>query len=138
MKNLNRCDFTGNVTKEPDIHTFGDGKKVVTFSIAVNDDYKNQDGELVKQVEFPTFKAFGSIASIVERYVKKGDKLRVSGKFKTRSWDDKEGNKRYATEFTLNDLEMLGSSTRDNSTQVAPEETKESGDFIDPETNLPF
>ena len=137
MKNLNRCDFTGNVTKEPDIHTFGDGKKVASFSIAVNDDYKNASGELIKQVEYPNFKAYASLANIIESYVKKGDKLRVSGKFKTSSWEDKEGNKRYSTEFILNDLEMLG-GTRDNSSQVEPKQAAPNDDFIDPETNLPF
>ena len=85
------------------------GKKLAKFSIATNESYKNQQGERVTDTQWHNVVAWGKTAEIIEEYVTKGKEVAVEGKLTTRSYDDKEGNKRYMTEVVCNELLMLGS-----------------------------
>jgi len=78
------------------------------FSIATNESYKNQKGERVTDTQWHNVVAWGKTAEIVESYVTKGKEVAVEGKLTTRSWDDKDGNKRYTTEVVCNELLLLG------------------------------
>jgi|TARA_R110000772_G_scaffold206590_1_gene317139 single-strand DNA-binding protein len=104
----NKVQLIGNLGNDPEIITMDSGKKLAKFSIATNESYKNAQGEKVTDTQWHNVVAWGKTAEIIEEYVTKGKEVAVEGKLTTRSYDDKEGNKRYMTEVVCNELLMLG------------------------------
>ncbi|MHC0439448.1 single-stranded DNA-binding protein [Flavobacterium sp. 3-210] len=103
----NRVQLIGNVGGEPEIRTLETGKKVAHLTIATNDYYKNDKGEKVQQTEWHRVTAWGKVAEIIEKYVVKGKEIAVEGKLTHRTYDDKNGEKRYVTEVVVNDILLL-------------------------------
>lgn len=103
----NRVQLIGHVGQEPEVKTVNN-KKVATLTIATNDFYYNEKGDKVEQTEWHRITAWGKTAEIIEKYVSKGKEVAVEGKLTTRSYDDKDGNKRYVTEILVNELLLLG------------------------------
>lgn len=104
----NKVQLIGHVGQEPEIKTFDGGKKVANITIATNDHYTNDKGEKVEQTEWHRVTAWGKLADIIEKYVDKGKEVAVEGKLTHRSYDDKDGTKRYITEVVANDILLLG------------------------------
>lgn len=104
----NKVQLIGHVGQEPEIKTFDGGKKVANITIATNDHYTNDKGEKVEQTEWHRVTAWGKLADIIEKYVDKGKEIVVEGKLTHRSYDDKDGTKRYITEVVANDILLLG------------------------------
>ncbi|MDN3723164.1 single-stranded DNA-binding protein [Aequorivita sp. SDUM287046] len=105
----NKVQLIGNLGKDPEITNLDGGRKLAKFSIATNETYKNQKGEKVTDTQWHNIVAWGKTAEIIENYVTKGKEVAVEGKLTSRSYDDKDGNKRYITEVVCNELVMLGS-----------------------------
>lgn len=103
----NRVQLIGHVGQEPEIKTINN-KKVATLTIATNDFYYNEKGDKVEQAEWHRVTAWGKTAEIIEKYVTKGKEIAVEGKLTHRSYDDKDGNKRYVTEILVSELLLLG------------------------------
>lgn len=103
----NRVQLIGHVGQEPEIKTVNN-KKLATLTIATNDFYYNEKGNKVEQTEWHRVTAWGKTAEIIEKYVTKGKEVAVEGKLTHRSYDDKDGNKRYVTEILVNELLLLG------------------------------
>ena len=113
-KDLNSCSFIGRLGKDVELKFMPSGDAVANFSIACNDDYKNKEtGEEVNNTDWINIVVFGKLAEICGQYLHKGSKIYISGKMKTRKWQDKEGNNRYSTEVVVNGfngvLQMLDS-----------------------------
>lgn len=104
----NKVQLIGHVGQEPEIKTFDGGKKVANITIATNESYTNNKGEKVENTEWHRITAWGKVAEIIEKYVIKGKEIAIEGKLTHRSYDDKEGNKRYITEIVANELLLLG------------------------------
>jgi single-strand DNA-binding protein len=104
----NKVQLIGHVGQDPEIKNLEGGKKVANFTIATNDSYKNDKGEKVEQTEWHKVVAWGKTAEIIEKYVTKGKEIAIEGKLTHRSYDDKNGEKRYITEVVANDLLLLG------------------------------
>ena len=104
----NKVQLIGNVGNEPEIKTFDGGKKVVNFTLATNESYKNDKGEKVEQTEWHRVSAWGKTADIIEQFVTKGKEIAIEGKLTHRSYDDKNGEKRYITEVVASDVLLLG------------------------------
>jgi len=104
----NKVQLIGNLGNDPEIITLDSGKKLAKFSIATNESYKNQEGERVTDTQWHNVVAWGKTAEIIETYVTKGKEVAIEGKLSHRSFDDKEGNKRYTTEVVCTELLMLG------------------------------
>jgi single-strand DNA-binding protein len=104
----NKVQLIGHVGQEPEIKTFDGGKKVANITIATNENYTNNKGEKVENTEWHRITAWGKVADIIEKYVIKGKEIAIEGKLTHRSYDDKEGNKRYITEIVANELLLLG------------------------------
>jgi len=104
----NKVQLIGHVGQEPEIKTFDGGKKVANFTIATNDYYTNDKGEKVEQTEWHRVSAWGKTADIIEKYVEKGKEIAVEGRLTHRSYEDKDGNKKYLTEVVANDILLLG------------------------------
>ncbi|MFT5791238.1 MAG: single-strand DNA-binding protein [Saprospiraceae bacterium] len=104
----NKVQLIGNLGNNPEIITLESGKKLAKFSIATNESYKNAQGEKVQNTEWHNVVAWNATAEIVEKYLEKGKEIAIEGKLTSRSYDDKDGNKRYVTEIVCNELLMLG------------------------------
>lgn len=104
----NRVQLIGNLGNDPEIITLESGKKLAKFSIATNETYKNSAGEKVTDTQWHNIVAWNKTAEIIEKYLQKGNEVIIEGKLTSRSFDDKEGNKRYVTEVVCNELLMLG------------------------------
>ena len=110
MNNLkNKVQLIGNLGNNPEIINLDSGKKIAKFSIATNESYKNAKGEKIEDTQWHNLMAWGKTADIIEQYLKKGNEVAIEGRLTNRSYDDKEGNKRYITEIVVNELLMLGS-----------------------------
>lgn len=109
MNNLkNKVQLIGNLGMNPEIKTLESGKKLAKFSIATNESYKNAQGEKVEDTQWHNLVAWGKTADIIEKYLQKGNEVAIEGKLNNRSYEDKDGNKRYITEIVVNELLMLG------------------------------
>ena len=105
MKNL--VQLIGHVGQEPEIKNLEGGKKLANISIATNEVYYRENGDKVEQTQWHRVTAWGKTADIIERFVTKGSHVAIEGKLTHRSYDDKDGNKRYITEVVANELVLL-------------------------------
>ena len=104
----NKVQLIGHVGNDPEIKTFDGGKKLAKLSIATNESYKNDKGEKVEETQWHSLIAWGKTAETIEKYVIKGKEIAIEGKLTHRSYDDKNGEKRYVTEVVIDELLMLG------------------------------
>jgi single-strand DNA-binding protein len=104
----NKVQLIGNLGNDPEIVNLDGGNKLAKFSIATNETYKNAKGEKVTDTQWHNVVAWGKTAEIVENYLTKGNEVAVEGKLTHRSYETKEGEKRYITEIRCNELLMLG------------------------------
>ncbi|WP_293873619.1 single-stranded DNA-binding protein [Flavobacterium sp.] len=104
----NTVQLIGHVGQEPEIKTFGEGKKVANITLATNDYYINAKGEKVEDTQWHKVKAWGKVADIIEKYVVKGKEIAIEGKLTYTDYQDKDGIKRYVTEVVANDILLLG------------------------------
>ena len=104
----NRVQLIGNVGNDPEIKNFEGERKLANLTIATKDSYKNDKGEKVEQTDWHRVVAWGKTAEFIEKYVTKGKEIAIEGKLTHRSYEDKNGEKRYITEVVVNDLILLG------------------------------
>jgi len=105
----NKVQLIGNLGNAPEVRTTETGKKLVKFSVATNEIYRNSNGEKVKETQWHNLIAWGKLAEIAEKYLLKGTEVAIEGKLINRNYTDKEGNKKYVTEIQVNELLLLGS-----------------------------
>lgn len=103
----NKVQLIGNLGQDPEIRTFDNGKAVARFSMATTDSYRGADGKKVTETQWHNLVAWGNLAKIIQKYLIKGSEVAVEGKLTHRTFEDKEGKKRYFTEVVLTDLVML-------------------------------
>ncbi|MGB0880486.1 MAG: single-stranded DNA-binding protein [Polaribacter sp.] len=104
----NKVQLIGNLGKDPEIITLESGKKLAKFSMATNESYKNAQGEKIENTQWHNIVAWNKTAEIIEKYLAKGHEVAIDGKLTSRSYQTKEGEKRYITEVVCNELLMLG------------------------------
>lgn len=105
---VNKVILVGNVGKDPEIRYLDENTPVCKFPLATSEVYKNRNGEKVEQTEWHNIVLWRGLAQVAEKYVKKGAQLFIEGRIKTRSYDDKDGVKRYVTEIVGDTMQMLG------------------------------
>lgn len=110
----NKVQLIGNVGNNPEIRTLESGKKVASFSLATNDHYRNSNGDKIQDTQWHNLVAWGKTAEIIENHVGKGKEIAVEGKLSSRSYEDKDGMKRYITEITVSEILLLGSKSSGN------------------------
>jgi single-strand DNA-binding protein len=103
----NKVQLIGHLGSNPEIRSFDNGKTVARFSLATNDTYQDQSGKKITETQWHNLVAWGSLAKIIEKFLVKGSEVAVEGKLTHRTYDDKEGNKKYFTEVVLSDMVML-------------------------------
>jgi single-strand DNA-binding protein len=107
----NKVQLIGNLGNAPEVRNTETGKKLARFSMATNEQYKNSKGERVTETQWHNVIAWGNVAEIAEKYLKKGAEVAVEGKLVNRSYVDKEGAKRTITEIQVTEILMLSKAT---------------------------
>jgi single-strand DNA-binding protein len=104
----NKVQLIGNLGNNPEIKTLDGGKKLARFSVATNEVYRNTKGEKVTETQWHNLVAWGKVAEIAEKFLTKGSEVAIEGKLMNRTYNDKDGVKKYFTEVQVNELLMLG------------------------------
>ena len=104
----NSVRLVGNLGTDPEVRNFDNDRKLTRLSLATNENYKNDKGERVTETQWHNLILWGAQAKLAESLLKKGDEIAIEGKLSNRSYVDKDGNKRYATEVVVNEFLKLG------------------------------
>lgn len=146
---LNKALIYGNLTRDPEMRALPSGIKVASFSVATNRVYKDQNGVKKEQADFHNIVAFGRQGELVGEYLRKGSGVMIEGRIQTRSWDDKDGQKKYRTEIVADRIQFGPRSSGGSSysggnsgaSNQAPKEEKGGIDYPEEEINpddIPF
>ena len=125
---VNRVILFGNVGKNPEVKTFENGNKVVSFTVATSEIWTDKDGERKEQTEWHNISVFGKTADFVEKYVEKGARVFIEGKLRTRSFTTQSGEKRFITEILCQSIQLLDKKKSDNASQ----------EYNQPQEDFPF
>lgn len=146
MKGVNKVILVATCGKDPEMKSMPNGNAVANFSVATSESWKDAQGNKQESTEWHRCVAFGRLAEIIGQYVTKGSKVYLEGKLKTRQWEQ-DGQKRYATEVLVSEMQMLDSKPagqseapvrQDVSTQPRQAgNTKPAFDYFE-DTDLPF
>jgi len=107
-KSVNKVILIGNLGKDPELKHTSSGTAVATMTVATNERFKDKTGEWQDRTEWHNVVLWQRLAEIATEYLKKGRSVYVEGRLQTRSWEDKQGQKRYTTEIVASDLVLLG------------------------------
>lgn len=111
MAGINKVILVGNLGKDPEIRHTPNGQAVANFSIATSESWTDKGGQKQERTEWHRIVVWGKLAELCGKYLSKGRQCFVEGKLQTRSWDDKDGQKRYTTEVIANTVQFLGGTT---------------------------
>ncbi|MDP7235345.1 MAG: single-stranded DNA-binding protein [Candidatus Latescibacteria bacterium] len=133
MSGVNKVILIGNLGADPELRYTPSGRAVVNFNLATSRTWNNRDGEKQEETEWHRIVAWDKLAEICGEYLKKGAQTYVEGRLQTRSWEDKNGVKRYTTEAVVSEMRMLGSRQDTGSS----DSSKSSDTSSPPPENLP-
>ncbi len=140
MSGINKVILVGNLGKDPEVRHLEGGAVVAKFPLATSETYKTKEGQRVDQTEWHNIVMWRGLAESAEKYLRKGALVYIEGKIRTRSWDDKDGHKRYMTEIVADTMTMLSSKRPDDQQQSGTQEPKSGIQEETPqgESDLPF
>lgn len=124
MAGVNKVILIGNLGKDPEVRHLEGGAAVANFPLATTETFKDKNGNRQEQTEWHNIVVWRGLAEVAEKYLKKGMTIYLEGKLRTRSWDDKEGNKRYTTEVVGESFTML--NKRDSNQQSSNDDNNSS------------
>jgi single-strand DNA-binding protein len=107
MRGVNRVMLIGNLGKDPDVQHLEGNIAVAKFPLATTETFKDRTGKLVSQTEWHTVVLWRGLAELAQKYLHKSSLVYIEGRLRTRSWDDKDGNRKFATEVVGDNLIML-------------------------------
>lgn len=141
-RGVNKCIFIGHLASDPEIRSMPNGKLVGNFRIGVSEQWKDQSGAKQERTEWVSCVVYEKLAEIAEKYLKKGAKVFIEGKQRTRKWQAQDGADRYSTEIIVNDLQMLDGNAvkQDSAPQRGPDRSapvKQQGDGFG-DQDIPF
>jgi len=143
MAGVNKVILIGNLGKDPEVFTFENGNKKVSFSLATTESFKNKDGARVDRTEWHNIVFYRGLADIATQYLKKGQTIYLEGSIRTRTYDNSEGRKVYVTEIEGNSMTMLGGKRLEGEAPASTSSTSEATAdlhpvFDPPADDLPF
>jgi len=119
MSGINKVILIGRLGQDPEVRYTPDGTAVANFSIATSEEWKDKNsGEKRERTEWHRIVAWRRLGEICGEYLSKGRQVYIEGRIQTRSWEDKDGNKRYTTEIIASDVQFLGG--RDSANGAGP------------------
>lgn len=108
MAGVNKVILIGNLGIDPEVRTLESGTKLARLSLATSESYTNKEGARIEQTEWHSVTLWRGLAEVAEKYLKKGNKVYIEGRLRTRSYTDKDGIQKYTTEIIGENMEMLG------------------------------
>ena len=108
MNGVNKVILVGNLGKDPEVRHLEGGAAVANFPLATSESYKDKSGQRIEHTEWHNIVLWRGLAETAEKYLKKGNQVYIEGRIKNRSWEDKEGNKKYITEIVGDNMTLLG------------------------------
>ena len=111
---INKVILVGNVGRDPEVRYLDNGVVVAKFPLATSETYTNKSGDKVTNTEWHNIVLWRKLAEVADKWVKKGNPLYIEGKIRSRSYDDKDGIKRYITEIVGDNMQMLGKKPDDS------------------------
>lgn len=138
MASVNKVILLGNLGSEPELRYTPSGKAVANFSLATHEQWTGKDGEKGERTEWHKIVAWARLGEICGEYLHKGSPVYIEGRLQTRSWEDKEGNKRYTTEIIAQTMQMLGASGKGGKTESSEERFPGEEPISIPEDDIPF
>ena len=112
---MNKVVLVGRLTRDPEVRVFSNGNPVANFTLAINRNFKNKDGNI--DADFIPVQVTGPQVNVVQKYVTKGSQIGIDGRIQIRSYDAQDGSKRYVTEVVADNIELMG-SRKDNTNPV--------------------
>jgi single-strand DNA-binding protein len=139
MAGINKVILIGNLGADPEVKYLSTGTTVANFRIATTENRTNRSGEKTTVTEWHRIVAFGRLAEICGEYLNKGKQVYIEGRLRTRSWEDKDGNRKWTTEIVATQMQMLGApgppseaSDFEKEARIPPEEPP------GPDDDVPF
>lgn len=108
MRGVNKVILIGNLGKDPELRYLPSGGAVTKFSLATGSKWKDKDGQWQDRTDWHNIVAFGRTAEVCNEYLKKGSQVYIEGRIQTRSYDDRDGNKKWITEIIARNVNLLG------------------------------
>jgi len=130
---VNKVILVGNVGRDPEVR-YTNQLAVCTLAIATSETFKNKNGERETRTEWHNVVLWRSLAEVAEKYVRKGSQLYIEGRLRTRSWEDKDGIKRYTTEVYADTMQLLGK--REGGSEQRPQGAVPAESIPEPEANF--
>lgn len=150
MAGVNKVILIGNLGKDPELKYTPGGQPLCQFSLATTERFNDKSGQQQKRTEWHNIVVWGKLGELANQYLKKGRSAYIEGKISTRSWDDRDGNKKYRTEIVAREIQFLssgapGENRGDDAAVPMPEEQVSAGPApagapteAIPEDDLPF
>jgi len=136
---VNKVILIGRLGKDPEVRYTPDGTMVTNFNLATDEQRKDKNGEKIQRTEWHKIVTWGKLAEICGNYLVKGKLVFVEGRIQTRSWEDKEGVKRYTTEIIASNMQMLDSKGQNKTSDASLDaETENVNDSSAPIDDVPF
>lgn len=110
MSGVNKVILIGRLGQDPEVRYTPSGQAVANFSMATSENWTGKDGQKQERTEWHRIVVWGRLAELCKDYLRKGRQVYIDGKLQTRSWDDKDGKKRYTTEIVANTVQFLGTA----------------------------
>jgi single-strand DNA-binding protein len=127
---VNKAILVGNLGSDPEMRYTPSGQGVCEFRVATNESWNDKNGQRQERTEWHRIVVWGKRAEVCSKYLAKGRSVYVEGRIQTRTYDDKEGNKRYITEIVAQDVQFLGGGGRDGRDKTSDAPPPPDGDFM--------
>ncbi|MGB2868609.1 MAG: single-stranded DNA-binding protein [Bacteroidota bacterium] len=137
-RSINKVTLIGNLGKDPELRYTSSGVAVASFTVATNESWKDQDGNVQERTQWHNLVAWRKLAEICGEYLKKGSKVYIEGRLQYRTYDDKNGVKRYVTEIVMDEMLMLDSKGGGHSENQSAPPREESAPAPEKADDLPF
>jgi single-strand DNA-binding protein len=134
---VNKAILIGRLGKDPEVRYTPEGTMVTSFNLATDEQWKDKNGEKVQKTEWHRIVTFGKLAEICGNYLVKGKLIFLEGRIQTRSWEDKDGVKRFTTEIIATNMQMLDSKGQGKPEAASPDAAS-AGFGNGPEEDVPF
>jgi single-strand DNA-binding protein len=138
MASVNKVILVGNLGADPELRYTSSGTPVASFSLATREQWTNKGGEKGEKTEWHKIVAWGRLGEICGEYLHKGKQVYIEGRLQTRSWEDRDGNKRYSTEIVAQTMQMLGPAGKEGRVESKSDAFPVEEPISVPEDDIPF
>src|SRR4030042_4867041 len=138
MASVNKVILVGHLGADPEVRYTPSGRAVANFSLATTERFTNKEGEKEERTEWDKIVGWARLGEICGEYLTKGSQVYIEGRIQTRSWEDRDGNKRYTTEIVAQAMQMLGGSKKGGVVASAEESHPSEEPISIPDDDIPF